>query len=178
MSAAKPGTTTSVKKDADSMMKFIDSSDDDSDARDEEFIKQTVARAGIQLDNALKSGPALASSKAKPALGKKTGALGSTTLPASVTSQTSSLKSTSIEDYTSSEEAQAQESIMEIIDQNEKKQGMVTEKAIEQANQLLSFEHQFFNFKKRLLNYKDYPQVAQMLFFDQETNLKGAPTCI
>jgi hypothetical protein len=54
----------------------------------------------------------------------------------------------------------------------------LTEKAIEQANQLLSFDHQYFNLNKRLLNYKDYPEVAKMAFFDMETTLKGQPTCV
>ena len=43
---------------------------------------------------------------------------------------------------------------------------------------MLSFDHQFFNLKKRLLNYKDYPQIARMAFFDPETPFKGTPTCI
>ena len=68
---------------------------------------------------------------------------------------------------------------MEIVDQNERIYGQaLKEKPLELTNSPLSFDNKYFNFNKRLLNYKESATVGKLAFPETDADLKGNPTCI
>lgn len=50
-----------------------------------------------------------------------------------------------------------------MIEKNEKLNEAIPDDLIQQASQLLSFDNKFYNVKKEVVMYKDYPLVARAL---------------
>jgi hypothetical protein len=67
--------------------------------------------------------------------------------------------------------------ILDTVEKNEKISENISDEHINQASQLLSFDNQYFNFKKQVIAFKEYPEIRRMLE-NQESERYGISQCI
>jgi hypothetical protein len=54
--------------------------------------------------------------------------------------------------------------ILDVVDKNERMNEVGHDKALDQGNQLLSFDKKFYQVKKKLFDYSEYPNISSKLF--------------
>ena len=53
--------------------------------------------------------------------------------------------------------------ILDVVERNEKQADMVSAD-VESSTQLLSFDNKFYNVRKKLVEYQDFPEIQKKLF--------------
>lgn len=53
--------------------------------------------------------------------------------------------------------------ILDVVEKNERMNENISDEHINQASQLLSFDNKYFNFKKQVMVFKEYPTIKMML---------------
>jgi len=68
--------------------------------------------------------------------------------------------------------------LMDIVEYNEKQNENVSEKVAEQASQLLSFNKEYYNVKKELILYSQFPHISHKIYELKDHKYFGIVSCV